>query len=107
MRKIEESINDALRQKETKSFGNTSVNYSDDFSTVFLHGNPIVKISWENMTAKLSNCGWESKTTKSRLNAILSEFTTSQIFQKNFEWKISDGENIEDFYNGILVDISL
>ena len=35
--------------------------------------------------------GWQSNTTKSRLNALLSEFgyDTERVFQKQFEWFIS------------------
>jgi hypothetical protein len=39
---------------------------------------------------KLYDGGWQSVTTKSRLNAILSEHgvTGEGVFQKNFEWFI-------------------
>ena len=49
--------------------------------------------------------GWQSNTTKSRLNRfMLFELATGfSVFQKNWNWFVSDfqGKNIKDFTNGM------
>ena len=55
---------------------------------------------------QLFDGGWQTNTTKSRLNALLFEFATGfTVFQKNWEWFVSDfqGKNIVDFDNGISI----
>ena len=55
---------------------------------------------------KLSSCGWQTVTTKSRLNAILDEVKWGcKVFQKNFDWFVSYNNQTRDFFDGmILVD---
>ena len=71
---------------------NTSVVFEDDISKVYLHGNLIAEV--DDVSLKLYDGGYQSQTTKSRLNALLSEFGytcgTKQefIFQKQYEWFI-------------------
>ena len=71
---------------------NTSVTIEDGISKVYLHGNLIAEI--DDVSLKLYDGGYQSTTTKSRLNALLSEFgytcgtKREYIFQKQFEWFI-------------------
>jgi len=71
---------------------NTEVINIEGVSFVYLHGNQIATIDDDSLT--LFDGGYQSKTTKSRLNALLSEFGytcgTKQeyVFQKQFEWFI-------------------
>ena len=74
--------------------GNTEVvSAQDGVSVVYLHGNRIAEIGDDYMT--LFDGGWQSKTTKSRLNALLGEFgytcgtKREYIFQKQFEWFVN------------------
>ena len=89
MRKIESQMNAAIENlengKQWKST-NTKVEMSNDIASVFLHGNLIAEIG--EGFIKLHDGGWQSNTTKSRLNAILSAngFGGERVFQKNFEW---------------------
>ena len=55
---------------------------------------------------KLSSCGWQTNTTKTRLNAILDEVKWGcKVFQKNFDWVVSYNNQTRDFFDGmILVD---
>ena len=68
------------------SKANTSVETIDGVSFVRLHGNLIAEVGEDFI--KLFDGGWQSNTTKSRLNAILSEhgIAGESVFQKNFEW---------------------
>ena len=58
-----------------------------------LHGNKIAEVG-DNFV-RLFDGGWQSNTTKSRLNAILSEhgLPGERVFQRKFEWFVSqEGE---------------
>ncbi len=98
MRKIETQMQNALRNRVNWSKSNTSVSIDNEGNQfVTLHGNLIAKISnFGDIT--LSSCGWETVTTKSRLNAVLDTFLHNcHIFQKNFQWYI-DGDKFFDGY---------
>ena len=88
MRKIESLMNAAITNGKDWKNANTEVVNVDDVSKVYLHGNLIAEV--DNDGIKLYDGGWQSNTTKSRLNAILSEHGISgeSVFQKNFQWFI-------------------
>ena len=93
MRKIETEMNAAISNNENWASGNTEVIHTCDnvnapVSHVYLHGNKIAEVG-DNFI-KLFDGGWQSNTTKSRLNAILVEHGVpgEYVFQKNFEWFI-------------------
>ena len=88
MRKIEQQMNAAITNGEDFKLDNTEVINSDSVSSVYLHGNLIAEV--DDKGIKLFDGGWQSNTTKSRLNAILSEhgIAGEGVFQKNFEWFI-------------------
>lgn len=68
---------------------NTEVINSDGVSVVFLHGNKIAEIG-DNFL-RLFDGGWQSNTTKSRLNAILRVhgMDGEGIFQKQWQWFVN------------------
>ncbi len=88
MRKIESLMNAAITDSRDWRSANTEVRNSDGISYVYLHGNLIAEV--DNDGIKLYDGGWQSNTTKSRLNAILSEhgIAGEGVFQKNFQWFI-------------------
>ena len=90
MRKIEQQMNNAIQNNLNWQSANTAVTFDEEsnVSTVFLHGNLIAEV--DDNGIKLFDGGWQSNTTKSRLNAILSEhgIAGEGVFQKNFEWFI-------------------
>ena len=93
MRKIEQLMNNAISESKDWKSANTEVihtcdNVNPPVSHVFLHGNKIAEVS-DNFI-KLFDGGWQSNTTKSRLNAILSEhgIAGEGVFQKNYQWFI-------------------
>ena len=48
--------------------------------------------------------GWQTVTTKSRLNAILNEFSTGTgVIQRNYEWFLAYKNLKEDFISGMEV----
>ena len=103
MRKIEQQMNTAIAKgkSEWKS-GNTCVVTHNEVAHVFLHGNKIAEVG-EGFIVLLDG-GWQSNTTKSRLNAILSEngLPGEHVFQKDFAWfvRLTDGTTIP-FFSGM------
>ena len=114
MRKLETNMNNAIRAKKNFSNGNTRVATGSFFnndvyceeSKVFLHGNHIATYDHINRELSLYDGGWQSVTTKSRLNALCYEFATGfGVFQKNWDWFVSDFQNtVVDFTDGITVN---
>ena len=86
MRKIETLMNAAITNGRNFSSGNTTVTHKDGVANVFLHGNKIAEVGDGFVT--LFDGGWQSNTTKSRLNAILQEHGIKGecVFQKNWNW---------------------
>tara|TARA_B100002019_G_scaffold44039_1_gene36919 strand:- start:405 stop:731 length:327 start_codon:yes stop_codon:yes gene_type:complete len=101
MRKIESLMNAAIKANKDWRLKNTEVRTEDGISEVRLHGNLIAKIGDDFV--QVFDGGWQSVTTKSRLNAIINEFCcayTDGIFQKDFAWYVQDNKVIHDFVNG-------
>ena len=101
-------MNRAVVNKNDWSNSNTFVNYNSntDCSTVVLHRTAIAVYDHNTQALKLNTGGWHSVTTKSRLNAILSELKCGfRVFQKNFDWFVSYNDQTASFWDGmILID---
>ena len=84
MRKIETQMIAAVHGNKNWSSGNTQVVTNCGVSTVYLHGNKIAMIDDNSMT--IFDGGYQTKTTKSRLNALRDEFRIAGegVFQKDF-----------------------
>lgn len=103
-RKIEQQMNKAILNSENWKSDNTEVIYSPerDSSRVYLHGNHIATIN--DTSIELYTRGWNTPTTKSRLNAILSEHGNgARIFQSNFEWFVVDNNQKVPFTEGMVL----
>ena len=101
MRKIERLMNDAISESRDWGQANTRVEMIDGVSVVFLHGNKIAEVGDDFV--RVFDGGWQSNTTKSRLNAIINEFCdpfTDGVYQHKFEWFITDNKNVHKFVNG-------
>ena len=110
MRKVEEQMNYAIRHRKNWAGSNTTVRcYKENGITtevnVLLHGNCIAWFDTASNDFNISSCGWETVTTKSRLNAILEEFAPDRrVFQKNWQWFVSDFLGMaEPFIDGMKV----
>ena len=90
MRKIESQMCAAVQSNKDWQSGNTSVHFNPEtgVSIVRLHGNKIAEVSDNDMT--IFDGGWQSVTTKSRLNALCDYFCVSGegVFQKDFVWYV-------------------
>ena len=111
MRKIETQMCQAIQSNLDWKSGNTQVITIDGVSFVYLHGNQIATIDEDSMT--IYDGGWQSTTTKSRLNALCNYFCIDGecVYQKNFQWYVdkfvgmagqSKVFNTYDFTNGFI-----
>ena len=93
MRKVEQQMNEAILNRKDFFKGNTSVeNYITETGAreaiVKLHGNHIATVG---ETLQICDAGWQTVTTKSRLNALCNEFAEGCfVFQRNYEWFLGD-----------------
>ncbi len=108
MRIIEKNMNRAIRHRKDWRSGNTEVaNFfcsatNRAGSIVKLHGNKIAEVYANSIV--LFDGGWQTVTTKSRLNALLDEFATGTgVIQRNFDWFLTYKHLKEDFVSGMEV----
>ena len=106
MRKIEQQMNRAIVNKNDWSNSNTKVDYNSNTncSTIVLHRTAIAVYDHNTQALKLNTGGWATVTTKSRLNAILSELMYgASVFQKQFDWYLSYNNQTHDFMDGMIL----
>ena len=106
MRKLEKQMNFALSNKSNWKGSNTVVEYNSNTncSSVYLHGHQIATLDHNTNALKISSCGYETVTTKSRLNAILDETNYGcKVFQKNWNWFVSKYNQTVDFVDGMII----
>ena len=108
MRKLERQMNFAVSNKGNWAGSNTQVTYNENTncSSVRLHGHLIATFDHNLKAVKLDSCGYETVTTKSRLNALLEEVKFGcKVFQKNFVWFVKYNKETLMFWDGmILID---
>jgi hypothetical protein len=101
MRKIEQQMVNAIKNSVDFKLANTQVVSCTNVSDVYLHGNLIARIGETWM--ELFDGGWQSNTTKSRLNALLQAFGMEgeYVFQKNFQWFLNYNGFTIPFFSGM------
>jgi len=86
MRQIERAMCHAVSRGKYFKRGNTEVLVTDTGCEVFLHGNRIARYHRPSHTMFVTLCGWNTTTTKSRINALLDSFGTGvRVYTKKFE----------------------
>jgi hypothetical protein len=90
MRKIEQQMITAVQNNKNWQSANTSVHFNEESgeSLIRLHGNLIAVVDEDSMT--IFDGGWQTNTTKSRLNALCDAFCIDGegVFQKDFVWYV-------------------
>ena len=112
MRLIEHQMCRAVQHRINWKKDNTQVMYSPsrEVSCVYLHGNLIATI--DKYQVEVYDGGWQTVTTKSRLNALINELcdgVNQGVYQHKFEWFITDNcdaykRNVIEFENGYTFD---
>ena len=91
MRKVTNQIAKSFFNGQSKTVGNTST----DGQSVWLHGNKIAKKTEDGLMLTLA--GWNTPTTRERLNGILQVFNLNDgYYQRDFE----------AYFNGQMIDAS-
>ena len=98
MKKITKLSVDAFMNAEPFKRGNMEVKVLPNVTVLKLFGNDIAyRYNDPKRTLSITNAGWESNTTKERLNAIPGV----SIVQRNFVWFLNGKE-----WDGKLTDIN-
>lgn len=94
MRKIERAMLDAVRERRNMRQANTAVTVREDGRVeVRLYGHMIGLLSPTKGALTVSNCGFATVTTKSRLNALLTlAMGQPRIHQHHFQWFLGEEE---------------
>ena len=105
MRKIEQQMNDAVANNKNWQSANTSVHYNEEngVSIVRLHGNKIAEIGDDYL--QIFDGGWQTTTTKSRLNALIDRFcnaVTDGVYQRQHVWYLKDNNVEREFESGYI-----
>ena len=103
-RKIEREMNAAISNSKREWKKDNTVVQTDDngVSRVFLHGNQIAEVG--DTWIQIWDGGWQTVTTKSRLNAILREHGIGNegVFQKRGVWHFRCADNsVIPFFSGM------
>jgi len=92
MRVIERKMLRAIDARRNWRCGNTRTEILfNNFCVVYLHNNPICVIDYAREMRYFSSCGWNTNTTKSRLNAL-----GARIYQRNWIWYYNSGVMFHD-----------
>jgi len=92
-----ETVEHFYNAKEFKK-ANMQIEVLPNVTIMKLHGNAIAYLYNDvKRTLSITNCGWQTVTTKDRLNALKGV----SIYQKNFVWYLNDKE-----WDGKLIDIN-
>lgn len=95
MRSITEKAIQAFNNNVKFNSSNTSVRIEDGKTNLYLHNNLIATKS--NGVLEITNAGWQTNTTKERLNGLPGV----SISQKNWKWYLNGKE-----WNGELVKVA-
>ena len=93
MRKITNNAVNAFKAGREFKGSNTKVIVEGDKIRMYLHDNLIAQRS--NTVLTITSAGWETNTTKERLNGVLQAFSLPTIYQKNFVWYIGEGKKFK------------
>lgn len=86
MRQTSYQITDAFLNGRSKKVGANSVT---DGKSMYLFGNKIAE--WREDGLWITNCGWQTPTTKDRLNSI-GAYLNFGIYQRNHKWYLNGVE---------------
>ena len=86
--------------------GNTKVHNDDEYLIVTLHNTNVFVVDKKAGTIALSSGGWQTVTTKQRINQASDEYHCGfSVYQKDFEWYVTlkDGNTVP-FVDGMKLD---
>lgn len=87
MRKVVEQASHAFLRREKYKVGNTEVRVRDGVVQMLLHGNVIAQRT--GLAYTISTCGWNTPTTRSRLNGLVGVKVyqvKGELYLNNIPW---------------------
>ena len=83
----------------------TTQRIKDNVLSVVFHSTEVVKVV-NNRYVTLDNGGWYTATSKKRMNQASFQFNLGfSVYQADFMWYVRCGDDIQPYYNGIVIDI--
>lgn len=107
MKKIDAATGNSFWNYASFARSNTVVAQDINTMKVFLHGHAIVTLNGAGQLT-LDKCGWQTVTTKTRMNAVLKRIGAT-VYQEKFAWYIWDRRNqktYEFFDDKIILQLS-
>ena len=105
MRKITETMAQAFAEGVAKKNGNTVVAVDSVYVEMRLHGNVIAKRKHNERKVQINTCGWQSVTTKERLNGVLGYYGCGYIQQQNWNWYWVQGTEKTAIKSGVWITV--
>ena len=94
-----------MAQQQTIGTHRTTVATDDDVLMVTYHNTVVVKVT-NNRYVTLNTGGWYTNTTKTRMNQASNQYGLRySVYQVDFTWYVSIGDDIEPYYDGIVIDV--
>lgn len=117
MRKIEQNMLKAIKGMTNFHLDNTSVakmEVTDKLvrMEVRLHSNVIATLYFRSAPItseiKISSCGWQTATTKSRLHVLLAYFTDYSLYQHKHVWYLHNRvtQEVSEFEDDTILPIT-
>ena len=89
--------------KEQIGSHKTSVFTEDGITRIVYHNTAVVKFNNDEII--LNSDGWNTVTTKTRMNQASSQFDLGfSVYQKDFEWFVEYHNKTFDYYDGMKLD---
>jgi len=83
----------------------TTQQVKDNTLSVVYHNTEVVKVINSEQVI-LNNGGFYTATTKRRMNQASLQYNLGfSVYQSDFTWYVRIGDDIEEYYNGIVIDI--
>ena len=94
-----------MTQQQTVGTHRTTVARDDDVLMVTYHNTVVVKVT-NNRYVTLNTGGWYTNTTKTRMNQASNQYSLRySVYQVDFAWYVSIGDDMQPYYDGIVIDI--
>lgn len=84
---------------------NTVVFRDEGKRKVVYHKTVVISHDLEKNEIKINSGGWQTKTTKDRINAYFKEYLNNhwlRVYSKNYQWKIENKDSVFNFYDNII-----
>ena len=94
-----------MGQVNTIGTHKTTIATDNNVLMVTYHNTIVVKVT-NNRYVTLNTGGWYTNTTKTRMNQASNQYGLRfSVYQVDFAWYVSIGDDMQPYYDGIVIDI--